>query len=176
LCGILSDTLVLRSPTTTPRDERAALRLAEAARLAEGQDRREALEALGRDLLSAGAGLGERRAEEVIQADLKFYETNGLAAGIAQVEVTAFSELTPRLADLTQALEALREANKLALALLLVTDVVRGNSRLVAVGQERLIAALPYPRLDDGSLDARGVVSRKKQLLPTVLAALSQAI
>ncbi|MFQ3535088.1 MAG: DHHA2 domain-containing protein [Aggregatilineales bacterium] len=176
LCGILSDTLVLRSPTTTTRDERAALRLTEMAKIAEGTDRREALEMLGRDLLAAGAGLGERRAEDVVKADLKFYETNGLSAGIAQVEVTSFSELTPRLTDLTSALQALLEANKLAIAMLLVTDVVRGNSRLVVVGQARLIAALPYPRLDDGTLDARGVVSRKKQLLPTVLAALSQAL
>ncbi|PJF35733.1 MAG: hypothetical protein CUN49_09045 [Candidatus Thermofonsia Clade 1 bacterium] len=176
LCGILSDTLVLRSPTTTARDERAALRLAEMAGLAEGQTQREAVENLGRDLLAAGAGLGERRAEDVINADLKFYNTNGLSAGIAQVEVTSFSELTPRLPDLTRALQALAENNKLALAMLLVTDVVRGNSRLVVVGQERLIGSLPYPRLDDGTLDARGVVSRKKQLLPTVLAALSQAL
>lgn len=176
LCGILSDTLVLRSPTTTMRDERAALRLTEMAKIAEGADQRQALEMLGRDLLAAGAGLGERRAEDVVKADLKFYETNGLSAGIAQVEVTSFSELTPRLTDLTSALQALLEANKLAIAMLLVTDVVRGNSRLVVVGQARLIAALPYPRLDDGTLDARGVVSRKKQLLPTVLAALSQAL
>jgi len=176
LCGILSDTLVLRSPTTTPRDERAALHLAELSGIAAEQDQREALENLGRDLLAAGAGLGERRAEEVINADLKFYNTNGLSAGIAQVEVTSFSELTPRLPDLLRALQTLAETHKLALALLLVTDVVRGNSRLVAVGQERLIAALPYRRLDDGTLDAPGVVSRKKQLLPAVLAALSEAM
>jgi manganese-dependent inorganic pyrophosphatase len=176
LCGILSDTLILRSPTTTPRDERAALRLAELSGIAAEPDRREALESLGRDLLAAGAGLGERLAEEVINADLKFYNTNGLSAGIAQVEVTSFGELTPRLPDLLRALQALAETHKLALALLLVTDVVRGNSRLVAVGQERLIAALPYRRLDDGTLDAHGVVSRKKQLLPAVLAALSEAM
>ena len=176
LCGILSDTLVLRSPTTTPRDERAALHLAELSGIAAEQAPRDALENLGRDLLAAGAGLGERRAEEVINADLKFYNTNGLSAGIAQVEVTSFSELTPRLPDLLRALQTLAETHKLALALLLVTDVVRGNSRLVAVGQERLIAALPYRRLDDGTLDAPGVVSRKKQLLPAVLAALSEAM
>ncbi len=176
LCGILSDTLVLRSPTTTKRDERAAVRLVQMAGLADESSAQEALEALGRELLSAGAGLGERSAEDVINADLKFYDTNGLAAGIAQVEVTSFGELTPRLPDLARALEHLAETNKLALAMLLVTDVVRGNSRLVVVGQARLVAALPYPRLDDGTLDARGVVSRKKQLLPAVLAALSQAM
>lgn len=176
LCGILSDTLVLRSPTTTKRDERAAVRLVQIAGLADENSAQEALEALGRELLSAGAGLGERSAEDVINADLKFYDTNGLAAGIAQVEVTSFGELTPRLPDLARALAHLAETNKLALAMLLVTDVVRGNSRLVVAGQARLAAALPYPRLDDGTLDARGVVSRKKQLLPAVLAALSQAM
>ncbi len=176
LCGILSDTLVLRSPTTTKRDERAAVRLVQMAGLADESNAQVAIEALGRDLLSAGAGLGERSAEDVINADLKFYDTNGLAAGIAQVEVTSFGELTPRLPDLARALEHLAKTNKLALAMLLVTDVVRGNSRLVVAGQARLAAALPYPRLDDGTLDARGVVSRKKQLLPAVLAALSQAM
>jgi len=44
------------------------------------------------------------------------------------------------------------------------------------VGQSRLIAALPFSRLDDGTLDAQGVVSRKKQLLPAVLGAVSQAM
>jgi inorganic pyrophosphatase/exopolyphosphatase len=71
-------------------------------------------------------------------------------------------------------LQQLAENRKLALALLMVTDVVRGHSRLVAVGQTRVVGALPYARLDDGTLDAQEVVSRKKQLLPAVLAALSQ--
>jgi inorganic pyrophosphatase/exopolyphosphatase len=64
--------------------------------------------------------------------------------------------------------------DNLALALLMITDVVRGNSRLLAAGQPRLASALPFPHLNDGTMDAPGVVSRKKQLLPTVLAALSQ--
>lgn len=168
LCGILSDTLVFRSPTTTKRDQIAANWLAPQADLTAGIDE------LGQALLAAGAGLGTRSGPEVVNTDLKFYETNKLAAGIAQVEVTNFSELAPRLSDLHQALEELVETRKLALGLLMVTDVVRGNSRLVAAGQPRIIATLPYARLEDGTLDAPGVVSRKKQLLPTVLATLSQ--
>jgi manganese-dependent inorganic pyrophosphatase len=178
LCGILSDTLVFRSPTTTPRDHSAANHLSRMAGLvdvkADDAQVAAAMTELGQALLAAGAGLGTRPAEEVINTDLKFYETGGLNVGIAQVEVASFRELAPRLNDLLEALRKLADSRKLALALLMVTDVVRGNSRLVAVGQSRLIASLPYARLDDGTLDAPEVVSRKKQLLPAVLAALSQ--
>ncbi len=178
LCGILSDTLIFRSPTTTDRDRNAALQLARAAGLksaeATSEQMMESMRDLGQALLAAGTGLGARPAGEVVNADLKFYEAGGLSVGMAQVEVASFRELAPRLDDLRGALQQLAETQKLALALLMVTDVVLGNSRLVAVGQTRIIAALPYARLDDGTLDAPGVVSRKKQLVPTVLAVLSQ--
>ncbi len=179
LTGILSDTLVFRSPTTTPRDKNAGQRLAQMANLTPASASPEALNAaiqeLGQTLLAAGAGLGTRVADEVISTDLKFYESGGRSAGIAQVEVASFSELAPRLPDLRAALQKLEEAQKLTLALLMVTDVVLGNSRLVVTGQPRLITALPYAHMDDNTLDAPGVVSRKKQLLPAVLSALSQS-
>jgi manganese-dependent inorganic pyrophosphatase len=104
------------------------------------------------------------------------HEAGGAKVGIAQVEVTSFSELTARLDDLRDGLAKMAERDKLTMALLMITDVVRGNSRLIAAGQHRMIASLPYARLNDGTLDASGVVSRKKQLLPTVLAALSQMV
>jgi manganese-dependent inorganic pyrophosphatase len=172
LCGILSDTLVFRSPTTTPRDKAAASRLAEMAGL-KGEAE---IEELGQALLASGAGLGTRSPDEVVNSDLKFYEQNGLTAGIAQVEVASFEELAPRLADLHEALSRLADSRKLGLALLMVTDVVRGNSRLVVQGQSRIIGALPYGQLSDNTLEAPGVVSRKKQLLPAVLAAMSQVV
>jgi manganese-dependent inorganic pyrophosphatase len=178
LCGILSDTLIFRSPTTTAREKVAAHALAAMAGLeADGAgDYQAAIEALGNELLAAGAGLGARPAEEIINTDLKFYEVNGNGVGIAQVEVTNLRELAPRLGDLHEALRQLGEGRKLALSMLMVTDVVRSNSQLVVVGQPRLISALPYANVSEGVLDAPGVVSRKKQLLPTVLAALSQAV
>jgi len=180
LCGILSDTLTFRSPTVTERDRSAAARLAIMANLAASDASEEqvnsAIAELGRELLTAGAGLEARPVEELIGTDIKFYETNGVNIGIAQVEVANLTELASRLAELRAALEALAERRKLALAMLMVTDVVHGNSRLVAVGQPRIIAALPYARLDDGTLDAPEIMSRKKQLLPTVLAVLSQVI
>lgn len=180
LCGILSDTLIFRSPTATQRDRDAARALALMAGLAtdgsSDETIEEAIETLGGALLAAGAGLGTRPAAEIVSTDIKYYEVQDFRVGIAQVEVTTFSELASRLDDLREGLRHLIETEKLSMALLMVTDVVRGNSRLIVVGQARIISSLPYPRLSDDLLDAPGVVSRKKQLLPTVLAALSQNV
>jgi manganese-dependent inorganic pyrophosphatase len=180
LCGILSDTLIFRSPTATPRDKVVARQLARMANLATAQTDDtavdEAIAEIGGKLLAAGAGLGSRPAEEIVSTDIKSYEVNGANVSIAQVEVGNLSELPPRLSEIRAALTSMVEADKLKLAILMVTDVIRGNSRLVAAGQPRIIAALPYTRLADDTLDAPGVMSRKKQLVPTVLAVLSQTV
>jgi manganese-dependent inorganic pyrophosphatase len=178
LCGILSDTLVFRSPTATPRDRAAAFELAKMAQLRPTLHSEalisEAIEELGSALLAAGAGLGTRPAAEIVGTDFKDYEVNEYRVRIAQVEVTSFAEVTARLDDLRAALQEVVDSEGLAMALLMITDVVRGNSRLLAVGESKILSALPYARNPDDTLDAPQVVSRKKQLLPTVLAALSQ--
>lgn len=178
LCGILSDTLIFRSPTATDRDRAAALSVARMAGLRSAEATDDELmiviAELGNELLAAGAGLGTRPVKEIVGTDVKYYEVGGSRVGIAQVEVTSFSELTARLNDLNEGLQVMADEENLALALLMITDVVRGNSRLLAAGYPRLASALPFPHLNDGTMDAPGVVSRKKQLLPTVLAALSQ--
>jgi manganese-dependent inorganic pyrophosphatase len=180
LCGILSDTLIFRSPTTTPRDRAIAKRLVMMAGLCPPDANDETIMAaiadLGGKLLAAGAGLGALSADEMINNDLKFFEASGSSIAIAQIEVANFRELTPRLTEIREALKKLVDAKNLALSLLMVTDVILGNSILVPVGQQRVIAALPYARLDDETLDAPEVVSRKKQLLPAVLDAVAQAM
>ncbi len=180
LCGLLSDTLIFRSPTATERDVYAAKQLARMAEIAppNSDDKQimAAIEQLGGDLLGSGAGLASRKPDDIVNTDIKFYDVGGARVGIAQVEVTSFTELSSKFQELYDALKALSDAEKLSLAMLMVTDVVLGNSRLVCVGQQRLIAALPYTRINDHLLDAPGTVSRKKQLLPMVLAALEQAM
>ncbi len=179
LCGILSDTLVFRSPTNTPREQPAARQLAIMAGLvqadqadADAVDR--VITELGEALLAAGAGFGTRTDEELVNSDLKPYEANGNKAQIAQVEVAGFGELAARVGGLQAALDHMRMAHNLALAMLCVTDITNNNSRLIVSGTSTIIAGLPYPGLTDGTLDAPGVVSRKKQLLPPVLEALGK--
>jgi manganese-dependent inorganic pyrophosphatase len=179
LCGILSDTLHFRSPTTTPRDRAAARWLAPMAGLGGpglNNDLEGAVAALASELLAAGAGLRTRPAEELVTADIKYYPAGDWNIGIAQVEVTEFAELVERQGVLEGALHNLVDSQGLTLAMLMVTNIVSGDSRLLMSGHPRLIGEMPWVRLPDGSFDAPGIVSRKKQLLPAVLAAVSQTV
>ncbi len=172
LAGVLSDTLVFRSPTATARDERVAARLLRWATTPGAPLAGETIESFGAALLAAGADLANRAPEDVVSADLKRYEGGGLVFGVAQAEVTDLAVLDAQLASLQEALDVLRGRRGFDFAALLVTDVVRGGSRLVMSDAPPALDVLPYERRADGTLDACGVVSRKKQLLPVILSAL----
>ena len=88
------------------------------------------------------------------------------------MEVASFEQLKRHLDALRQALIALKEEKGLDFAILMVTDVVSGSSRLLLTDEVPALELLPYNRQPDGTLRADGVVSRKKQLLPLVLGAL----
>lgn len=175
LSGLLSDTLILTSPTTTDRDRAAAERLARWAFVGGSPLQGETIESYGKAVLSAGAGLSNRKPEEVVSTDIKPFEGGGFKFAVAQAEVTDIMQLSEHLNPLTKALDDLRDKRGLDFALLLVTDVVRGTSRLIVTSNAPpILADLPYPPLPDGTRDAPGVVSRKKQLLPAVLGLLER--
>jgi manganese-dependent inorganic pyrophosphatase len=170
LAGLLSDTLILTSPTTTPRDKEAAERLSRWAFVGGSPLRGETIESYGKAVLSAGAGLSNRKPEEIVSNDVKVYEAGGFKLAIAQAEVTDLVQLSEHLAPLTHALDELKDKRGLDFAMLLITDIVRGSSRLIISSNATpVLDDLPYPPLPDGTRDAPGVVSRKKQLLPVVL-------
>ena len=175
LAGVLSDTLILTSPTTTERDKQAAERLARWAFAGGSPLKGETIESYGKAVLSAGAGLSNRKPEEVVSTDIKTYEAGGFRLAIAQAEVTDLVELSEFLEPLTNALDELKTKRSLDFAMLLITDIVRGSSRLIiSSNAPPLLDDLPYPPLSDGTRDAPGVVSRKKQLLPVVLGLLER--
>ena len=170
LAGLLSDTLILTSPTATPRDKEAAERLSRWAFVGGSPLRGETIESYGKAVLSAGAGLSNRKPEEIVSNDVKVYEAGGFKLAIAQAEVTDLVQLSEHLAPLTHALDELKDRRGLNFAMLLITDIVRGSSRLITSSHATpVLDDLPYPPLPDGTRDAPGVVSRKKQLLPVVL-------
>lgn len=172
LGGLLSDTLILTSPTTTERDHRAAERLARWAFVRGGKLAGETIQSFGEQVLRAGAGLETRAPHEIVTSDLKIYEAGEYHFAIAQVEVTDLIQLKDHLENLRQALEDLRVQRGLDFAMLMVTDVVDNVSRLIMVNPPPVLYDLPYLRQPDGTYLATGVVSRKKQLLPTVLSLL----
>ncbi len=175
LAGLLSDTLILTSPTTTPRDRAAAEKLARWAFVAGSPLKGETLQSYGQHILQAGAGLANRPAEEIVNTDIKQFEAAGFKFAIAQVEVTDLVQIGDHLEALREALDALKDKRGLDFAILLITDVVRGSSRLLITSSPPpILSELPYPPLADGTRDAPGVVSRKKQLLPAVLGLLER--
>ncbi|MBL8090814.1 MAG: DHH family phosphoesterase [Anaerolineales bacterium] len=175
LAGLLSDTLILTSPTTTERDHAAAEKLARWAFVGGSPLKGETIQSFGKNLLSAGAGLSNRKPEEIVSTDIKAYEAGGFKLAIAQAEVTDLMQLAEHLESLNEALDELRDKRGLDFAMLLVTDVVRGTSRLlISSDYPPILNDLPYPPLPDNTRDAPGVVSRKKQLLPVVLGLLEK--
>jgi manganese-dependent inorganic pyrophosphatase len=169
LAGLLSDTLILTSPTTTDRDHRAAERLGRWAFYGSSPLAGETIQSFGQKVINAGAGLATRKPQEVVTTDMKLYEAGGLNFAIAQAEVTSLLQLDEYLDRLRAALEELRRSNGLNFAMLMVTDVVSGSSRLILSNEPPALNGLPYPLQPDKTRLAEGVVSRKKQLLPVVL-------
>jgi manganese-dependent inorganic pyrophosphatase len=174
LSGLLSDTLILTSPTTTERDQRAAERLGRWTFVRNSPLAGETVKSYGQQVLNAGAGLSSRKPDEVVSTDLKAYEAGNYRFAIAQAEVTDLLQLTEHLGKLNAALKAMRDKRALDFAMLMVTDVVRGSSRLLITDEPPELSDLPYPKQPDGTRLAEGVVSRKKQLLPVVLGLLER--
>jgi manganese-dependent inorganic pyrophosphatase len=164
LAGLLSDTVLLKSPTTTEIDRELVDWLGKCSGL-------DPLE-FGRQMFQAGSALAAYTSvEALLTADFKEYEVGNSRFGVGQVEVVAFQEFDDRIAEICQALEALIDKYNLNLAGLLVTDIVQQNSQFVVRGDRDLIAAIGYPQLESGRFELKAVLSRKKQLIPHLLRA-----
>jgi manganese-dependent inorganic pyrophosphatase len=174
LAGLLSDTLILTSPTTTNRDRDASDRLARWAFTRNSPLASETIQSYGQQVLRSGAGLATRDPADIVSTDIKIYEAGGYNFVIAQAEVTDLLQLDDHLKELNKALDELREKRGMDFAMLMVTDVVDNSSRLLLVNAPPILDDLPYPRQLDGTRLAAGVVSRKKQLLPVVLGLLEE--
>ena len=169
LAGLLADTLLLHSPTTTERDKQAAERLARWAFIRGAPLEGETIESYGEQVIQAGSGITSREPDQVVRTDTKVYQAGGLDFAIAQAEVTDLLLLKEKLPSLNQALCDLRDKRGLDFAMLMVTDVVDSTSRLILTDELPILGDLPYPKQSDGTLLAEDVVSRKKQLLPVIL-------
>jgi len=169
LAGLLADTLLLHSPTTTERDKQAAERLARWAFIRGAPLEGETIESYGEQVIQAGSGITSREPDQVVRTDTKVYQAGGLDFAIAQAEVTDLLLLKEKLPSLNRALCDLRDKRGLDFAMLMVTDVVDSTSRLILTDELPILGDLPYPKQSDGTLLAEDVVSRKKQLLPVIL-------
>ncbi len=159
--AIISDTLLLKSPTTTKYDEKA---LEELAKIAEIN-----VEEYGLEMLKAGTNLDDFSVEELINLDAKKMEINGKTIVIAQVNTVSIEDSLKRKEQLEKAMEDEINNSKLDLFVLAITDILNSNSQLIALGKEREVVEKGFnKKIENNMIFAEGVVSRKKQILPAI--------
>ena len=166
LSGILSDTLCLKSPTTTKVDIEIANALAKIAEVE--------VEKYGLELLESGVSIKGLNADDIIFKDSKRFETNGHEFSVSQVFTTNFDEFKPRVNELIAELNKEAERNNLEVCALFVTDFLNNNSYLLYSDNSKNLLENAYniSELKQGYL-LEGVVSRKKQMVPVIMEVLS---
>jgi manganese-dependent inorganic pyrophosphatase len=162
LSGLVSDTVILKSPTTTREDERIAKVLCQAAGITD-------LGSFGKEMFSSSLTLSEREPRNVIEGDFKAYSEGGYKIGIGQTEVTTFRDLEEYRLKYLAVLEEVRNSGGLDWALFLITNVITESSILLTTGLDTVEYKLSYEKTSDKTYSLPGVLSRKKQLLPEII-------
>lgn len=157
--AIISDTLLLKSPTTTSHDKEALEELAKIANID--------LDTYGIEMLKAGTDLDDFSEEELINLDAKKFEENGVKCVIAQVNTVSIEDVLKRKEKLEEAINNEIEKDNLNLFVFAITDILNSNSQIIALGNRTDIIEKSY-KLEDNMAFLKGVVSRKKQILPMV--------
>lgn len=167
LCaGLISDTLLLTSPTTTDLDREILPWIAELAEI----DTEEFTEGF----FAVGSLLGGGTPEAVLNSDRKDFEEDGKKLTIAQIEERGLGPFEGRRQELELELNQLCIDGDYSLALLAVTDIKENSSMIIAAGKSEAIDALPFERKDDTLFYGRGICSRKKQIFPAAAEAVEK--
>lgn len=168
LCGgIVSDTLCLTSPTTTLLDREMLTWLGGVA----GVDAKKFTE----EFFAVGSLIANGTPTEILNADRKEFNEQGLNVSISQVEERDLHGFAARRAELEEVLRELHASRELDLAVLAVTDVALHHSMILAIGQDSVLTKLPFERIDESLFHAPGVVSRKRQIFPAISEAIQHS-
>ena len=169
LCGaIISDTLLFRSPTCTPLDERTAKKLAKISDID--------LEQMAQEMFNAGSNLKGKSAEDICFQDFKQFTVNDTIFGVGQITSMSKEELAAIRDMMTEHLPKVLEAHNLNMIYFMLTDILAESTELLCVGTGARGIALSAFDLPDNakSLILKGVVSRKNQLIPVLVETMQQ--
>lgn len=165
MSAILSDTLLFKSPTCTERDKQAVKELAE---IAGEKD----FEAYGMKMLIAGTSLKGMTSQEIISIDMKAFDMNGSKVSISQINTVDIPGILEMQKDFEDSMTANNKANDYVLSLLVVTDIIKAGSYILAVGERQDLVEKAYNvKLENNIVWLDGVVSRKKQVVPVLMEA-----
>ena len=169
LCGaIISDTLLFRSPTCTPLDERTAKKLAKISDID--------LEQMAQEMFNAGSNLKGKSAEDICFQDFKQFTVNDTIFGVGQITSMSKEELAAIRDMMTEHLPKVLDAHNLNMIYVMLTEILAESTELLCVGTGARGIALSAFDLPDNakSLILKGVVSRKKQLIPVLVETMQQ--
>ena len=159
--AIISDTLLLKSPTTTEEDVKA---VAELAKIAEIDP-----EVYGLEMLKAGTDLSSFSIDEILHLDAKKIDFKEVKSIVNQVNTASIPEVMKMKADLEARMNEIISEENLDLFMLLITDIVNSNSQVIALGKNASLVEKAYNvKLEDNTALLEGVVSRKKQVVPVM--------
>lgn len=161
LSAIISDTLLLKSPTCTDDDKRIVKELAKIAEID--------YETYGIDMLKAGTDLSSFTIDEILQLDAKAINLKDVKSIIAQVNTASIPEVMKMKEELEAGINKVIEENGLDLFMFLITDIINSNSQVIALGKRADIVEKAYGvKLENNTALLEGVVSRKKQVVPVM--------
>ncbi|OOE10707.1 manganese-dependent inorganic pyrophosphatase [Fictibacillus arsenicus] len=167
LSAIISDSLLFKSPTCTGEDVDAARELAEIA----GVD----AETYGLEMLKAGADLSDKSIEELISLDAKEFNIGASKVEVAQVNTVDASDVLKHQDDLETAISKVIDEKELDLFMFVVTDILTNDSTALALGKRAQSVEDAYNvKLENNTAVLKGVVSRKKQIVPVLTEAMSK--
>lgn len=159
LSAIISDTLLLKSPTTTEKDKKALEALAKIADVD--------VNIYGLEMLKAGTNLDKYTEDELIRLDAKKIEKEDIKYVIAQVNTVSIPDILKRKEKIEQEINKEILAKGLSLFVFVITDIINSNSEAIVLGDRTDVIAKSY-EIKDNIAVMPGVVSRKKQILPLI--------
>jgi len=159
LSAIISDTLLLKSPTCTKLDIEAATKLAEIANVN--------IEEYGLNMLKAGTDLSDYSEKELLNLDAKKSEKDGVKYMVAQVNTVSIPDVLARKENIEKEMNQAIVENELDLCMFVITDIVNTDSKAIVLGNRIDIIEKTY-KIEDNIIDMPGVVSRKKQIIPVL--------
>ena len=164
LSAILSDTLIFKSPTTTKRDVDVAKKLEKIV----GVD----MHKYGMDLLIAGASLSDKTPLELLTMDMKEFTMGNYKTALAQVNTVDVSSVMNQKEELKKEIDLLISENSYNLFILVITDIINKGSQILAFGDSThlVVSAFGKP-IENDTMWLKGVVSRKKQIVPVLMQA-----
>ena len=168
LSAIVSDTLLFKSPTCTECDVKAGKELAEIAGVN--------VEEYGLEMLKAGTALGGKSESELINMDMKIFEVDGSKIGVAQVNTVNEAELLERKEKLLVEINNIINKEGLKFFIFAITNILSNDSTGIVAGDGNAIIEKAFnEKIDNNLIALKGIVSRKKQIIPPLTKAIQEA-